>query len=221
MKNKIISIILCLCFVFVFAGCEFGGDIADSAKPSSVTEQLPNKNPQINSKPEDTSSKTEIKQEINIPYPLEMYYTSGAGAWYCRIVINSDGSFEGDYHDSDYDKTYECIFRGKFSEPRFVNEYTFALTLEYIEYDGEVGETEVRDDILYEFTLPLGFTALDDSSICKNYMLYTPDAPISMLNEDFVRWSPIWYEDEGLEKLSLYGLRNLESNSGFFTILED
>ena len=63
-------------------------------------------------------------------------FASGAGAWGTELTIDDDGSFKGQYHDSDMGSTgdgypngtrYYSEFNGQFSEPEKVNEYTYKI----------------------------------------------------------------------------------------------
>ena len=55
---------------------------------------------------------------------LEWSFSSGAGAWSTELYIQTDGSFSGDFHDSDmgdctdeypYGTLYFCAFSGRMS----------------------------------------------------------------------------------------------------------
>ncbi len=80
------------------------------------------------------------------------------------------------------------------------------MTLE--ELQPEEAEEHIEDEILYEPSDPYGMT---DG---KNFVLFTPDTPVSELDEEFKSWH---YMEEGQEKLSCYGLWNQETGDGFFT----
>jgi len=52
------------------------------------------------------------------------------------------------------------------------------------------------------------------------FIFYTPDTPISGLDEEFLYWLPSIFQDEEYggdpNRLSAYGIRNIETSDGFF-----
>ena len=91
----------------------------------------------IESKTEEASQ----NEAIHLPNtePLNMTFCSGAGAW--AITLNNDGSFEGNYHDSDmgfsgegypHGTIYICKFGGTFDNIRKIDDNTYAMTLNKI-----------------------------------------------------------------------------------------
>ena len=228
-KNKALCVILCFLLVFVLSACQ-GGDVVGTGRPAGVSPEVPVSVPNISSKPESVESEIkDIEDEVEIPYPLEMYFSSGVGAWFTKLVINADDSFTGEYTDSEVDNgpeypngtTYISKFSGQFSEVRQVNDYTFALTLETLEVEGEVGESYIEDGIRYIVSNPNGLMNSDDSDYAKDYLLYTPTAPTAELNEDFLSWWPYRIEETTPETLMVYGFCNTQTNTGFFTTPAD
>lgn len=57
----------------------------------------------------------EPKKVDALPFdaPLEMIFSSGAGAWCTGLELNPDGSFTADYHDADGLIQYVCQYHGK------------------------------------------------------------------------------------------------------------
>lgn len=91
----------------------------------------------------------------------EFYFSSGVGAWATTMMINSDGSFAGEYYDSDMGVTgdgypsgtqYYCAFQGQFAPPVKINEYTYSTQISAIRYENEVGTEEIKDGIRYIYT---------------------------------------------------------------------
>ena len=221
-KNKILCVMLCFLLAFVFCSCE-GGDIVETGAPAGVSNDNTSSVPEVSNKPENVESEEE--QEIKIPYPLEMYFSSGAGGWRTVITLNADGSFTGEYTDGEVDNApeypngtaYISKITGQFSKLRKVNAYTFALTLEDLEIEGEVGESYIEDGIRYIVSNPNGFMNTDGSDFTRDYLLYTPDAPIINLNEDFLGWWPSRMQEVAPDTLALYGLCNTQTQVGFFS----
>lgn len=146
-------------------------------------------------------------------------FASGAGAWGTELLIGEDGSFKGQYHDSDMGSTgagypngtrYFSEFTGQFSEPEKVNEYTYKVTINTIEYSNEVGSEEILDEILYSYSEAYGLFGAEE------ILIYLPGAPIAELPEDYVIWAKgSAYIEEGTTDLPFYGLYNVTEMCGF------
>ena len=144
-------------------------------------------------------------------------FSSGAGAWGTTLKINSDGSFSGNYHDSDmgdrndsYPKgtVYYCDFSGKFGEIKKMNEYTYSMKMEKIEYNNEPNTEEIKDGFLYKYSSAYGLDEAD------TVLIYTPEMPISDLPEGFTSWTSRLIPPSG-EILGYYGLYNVKEKEGF------
>ena len=142
-------------------------------------------------------------------------FASGAGAWGTELLISEAGSFTGLYHDSDMGSTgagypngtrYISEFKGQFSEPEKVNEYTYKMTIEQLEYANEVGS----DEILYSYSDAYGIAGAEE------ILIYLPGTPISELPEDYMMWARgSAYIEEGTTELPFYGLYNVTEALGF------
>lgn len=162
-----------------------------------------------------------------VQYPLELCHSSGVGAWSSDIVIQADGTFTGSYHDSDmgtvgdeypYGTEYISGFRGKFTNIQRIDQYSFSLTLETITLDNPIDKVYIEDGVRYVCTGAGGLTKNDGKTPARNFVLYVPGTPLSMLNEDFKMWYDMtWgYGSKNKQTLPIYGLRNLETEDGFF-----
>ena len=145
---------------------------------------------------------------------MDFIFASGAGAWGTLLTLHTDGTFTGNFGDTDMSEDgdgykaihYFCNFSGKFGNIRKLNEYSYSMTLE--ELQPEEAEEHIEDEILYEPSDPYGLTG------GKSFVLYTPDVPVSELDEEFKSWC---YIEKGQKKLSHYGIWNQETADGFFT----
>lgn len=229
LKNKILCLLLSVLMILSLSAC-VGGDIVEAGTPAGVSQQSPTistpQKPSVSQENTDESKTDEDK----IDYPLEMWFSSGVGAWWTKITIHANGSFEGEFNDSNMGETgeeypngtvYECKFSGYFSKPEKANDYTYSLTLETIEVEGEVGTTRIEDGVLYEILLPYGLTNTDGTDYARDFVLYTPNAPTLEMREEFLSWWPERFGAEPDGKLLIYGLQNLETNDGFFSQLEN
>lgn len=153
-------------------------------------------------------------------YPMVMNFLSGAGGWSTNITLKEDGSFVGEYTDSemgivdvDYPNgtLYICKFSGKFEIVKQIDDSSYMLKLVNIETKDAEGEEWIKDGIKYITSVPYG---LDEG---EDFILYTPDKKTADLSEEFLSWWPLRYEAEDYKTLSVYGLHNLETDYGFFS----
>lgn len=153
---------------------------------------------------------------------IQLTFSSGVGNWGTIMVLNRDGSFEGEFFDMNmgdtgddhpYGTMWCCSFYGEFKNFVQINENTWSLKLHYLEMDREAGETWIEDGIQYIASTPYG---LEDS---EEFWLLLPDAPAEVLPEDAViRWPYFSYAKEDRpDTISCYGLLNMESNYTFFS----
>ena len=119
-------------------------------------------------------------------------FGSGAGGWSTDFNIEKDGSFKGNYHDSDmgtigegYENgtIYVATFKGHFTELCKIDEYTYEMKLADITYGEEDGTEEIVDGIRYCYTNnAYGLTGTE------RFLVYAPGTPVSVLNEEVYSW---------------------------------
>lgn len=163
-------------------------------------------------------------------YPMEFLFSSGAGAWGTRLKLNEDGSFEGQFTDSNMGETgkgypngtvYRCSFTGRFSPSERLDIHSYPLTLEEVTPDHPAGEEEIKDGILYVNAGPYGlYNDNIDGKMSRSFVLYTPSAPVFGLDENLLSWWPGRYESDPPETLNCYALWNVEAGTAFFTDLQ-
>ncbi|MBP5605522.1 MAG: hypothetical protein J6X60_08265 [Ruminiclostridium sp.] len=150
-------------------------------------------------------------------------FTSGAGGWSNDIKLESDGTFTGNYHDTDYINEYgeeeytiyQSLFHGKFSNLEQVNDYTYSADLVSFAYDMKKGERIKKDDRTYVNVAAYGIEK------CRTVYFYLKGAPIDSLPSDFVSWGdgPVGLTDAESE-LPTHGFYSVEDETGFFLIDE-
>lgn len=149
---------------------------------------------------------------------LEFYFASGAGGWRTVLQIEEDGRFSGQFSDSDMGSTgegypngtyYVSDFKGKFTEPVMVNEYTYSMEIEEISYDKEINTEEIKDDVLYCYADAYGLSGADE------ILIYLPGASISELPEAYMLWVINDMPDAEVAELPFYGLYNVKEENGF------
>lgn len=158
--------------------------------------------------------------------PSGYIFASGVGAWDTWIEIDSDGSFAGTYHDMDagwagdgFDGTEEySVFSGKFVNPTKINDYTYTFELEFLTYDGTIGDEFISTPYGDGYRLRQIFTEAYGVAGGTTFYVYTPGAPISRLPQSFVNWigMPMPNYIDGQTKLPIYGLYNVDEECGFF-----
>lgn len=149
---------------------------------------------------------------------LEFYFASGAGGWRTVLQIKEDGSFSGEYSDSDMGSVgegypngtyYFCAFEGKFSETVKVNDYTYSMKIEEIHYKNETGTEEIKDGVLYSYSTAYGLDGAED------ILVYLPGAPVKELPEEYMGWVRGSMENLYASELPFYGLYNEKEQNGF------
>ena len=162
-------------------------------------------------------------------YPLELTFSSGAGAWGTRLSLNADGSFEGQFSDANMGETgknhpngtvYHCSFTGKFILEAPLDIHSYSLTLAEVTATPTASEEQIVDGVLYVVAGPYGlYNDNIDGKMSRSFVLYTPTAPISGLDEELLSWWPGRYEENTPETLSCWALWNVEAGTAFFTEL--
>ncbi len=146
------------------------------------------------------------------------YFSSGAGAWFTELRIQSDGSFEGLYQDADMGDSgddypngtlYYCEFFGRFDQLEKVDDLTYKMNLSTISFKHEPDIEEIIDGVRYIYS---GAYGLDG----EEFYLYLPGSKLADLPQAFREWVG-YYDLEAVqeEELSFYGLYNVSGELGF------
>ena len=153
------------------------------------------------------------------------YFLSGAGAWSTELVVSSDGSFTGYYHDTDMGDSgegypngtrYECDFSSTFALVDQKDELTYILRLTSLALKDEPGTERVEDGVRVISAEAYGISGGDE------FMLYSPGSQSAGLPEEFLEWvrmASAW--EEPPETLPFWGLYNLGEQAGFFTDISE
>ena len=187
------------------AGCRETAPVPPSGNPAPMASPVP--------------AETEPAAEFSFAdlQRLQFCFASGAGGWCTLLAVRPDGSFYGEYHDTDmgggepgiHAVQWNCKFTGRFAQPVRVNDYTYSMGIAEISYEKEAGTEEVIDGIQYYYTAPYG---LEDT---EELLLYLPGAPLAELTQEFRGW--VGYYDETEGELSFYALNNEAHQQGFFS----
>ena len=188
---------------------------------TSTTEKVPSTSTVESEEPDNN-----VVETVLLPLPqerVEFSFLSGAGGWRTLMFLNVDGSFNGQYLDSemgDNDEAYPngsayiSNFSGKFENIEKINEYSYRMTLSNIETEIATGEEWIEDGIRYVASEPYG---LEQG---KDFILYLPDAPVDTMSAEFLTWWPYRYEhnQKPRETLGCYGILNVTTEYGFFNV---
>ena len=142
--------------------------------------------------------------------PAEFIFTSGAGGWMTALNIADDGTFTGEYYDSNNDEIYICNFSGRFSKPKKINDYMYSMNLESLTQEGTPGEIYYENDFKYIVSEPYGLDNADQ------FYIYLPGTPIADLPDGFLSWAhlgnpPICETTPS----DYYGIYNVGGEQGF------
>jgi len=143
-------------------------------------------------------------------------FSSGAGAWSTDLQIRPDGSFTGEFHDSDmgdctdeypYGTVYYCNFSGQMSLKEQVDENTWKIRIDRLDFDRN--EKTTIDAIRYVPTEPYGISEGDEM------LLYRPGTPVSVLSEDMQMWAHVLEQEKRPLALEYWFLSSEKNDSGF------
>ena len=142
-------------------------------------------------------------------FPMELTFSSGAGAWRTVLTLQPDGSFTGQYSDwdgggdpSQYPEGiyYICSFSGTFSDLRQLDETTYVMTLDTLTAQETEGEEWVEGG--------------------TEFFLYTPESSTDVLTTEAlqVEW-PEWNLPETVPdgQLGCWLLYNQAMDQAFFS----
>ena len=156
--------------------------------------------------------------------PEKFTFSSGAGGWATHLFLESDGSFTGEYHDSDmgvkgdnYPRgtVYICNFEGKFTDLEKVSDYIYSMKLDYLTVKEPPGKIYYEDDIRYIVSEPCGMMNADE------FYIYLPGAAIADLPEAFLSWTHINHRIRDTLPSGFWGIYNAGEETGFTAYAED
>lgn len=220
MNRRITALLLAGTMALSIFGCGDREPEQDTPGTAAETQQAQEKEA-----PGETERQTEAEpvEEEGFSFDsfadLRFCFSSGAGAWSTLMTVRADGSFSGEYWDSDMGDTgdgypggtvYRCDFAGEFTELVKVNDYTYSMQIRRISYEKEAGTEEIRDGVRYCYSDAYG---LDEA---RDILIYLPGAPLDELPEEYRSWVG-YYDLTGSTETELpfYGLYNENAQCGF------
>ena len=231
--KRFLLLLLALSLLITLAGCRDGFTIRRDEASQDRSEKTENMDDEDETEPTITESSatittieetvTETEQAALLPeLPTEFLFMSGAGAWATTLHINSDGTFDGYFSDSDMGDTgddypngtkYECAFYGKFTDITQVSEFEYSMQLDSINFERSVNSERIEDGVRIFTSNPYG---MDDAG---EFLLYLPGRVTADLPAEYLDWVSmpnVWVEGEIPEALPFYGLYNVGGMEGFF-----
>lgn len=159
-------------------------------------------------------------------YPMELIFSSGAGAWRTALTLNADGTFTGAYSDANMGETgegypngtvYLCSFSGRFDALPATEPNAIPLHLAELTTEEEPGRQEIKDGILYVCAGAHGFFNYETGAQAEQFTLYAPDTPVAELGEEMLFWWPAYHQSTFPDTLGCYALWIPEAGAAFFT----
>ena len=148
---------------------------------------------------------------------IEWSFSSGVGGWSTDLRILPDGTFSGEYHDSEMGETgedfpegtvYLCSFSGKMSLLEQADENTWKIRVDTLTEEGEEGEA-IEDGIRFVYTVPYGLSEGDEM------LLYQPGTPVKEFTEEMMMWAHLLEQEETPTELKTWFLSSEQNGSGF------
>ena len=148
------------------------------------------------------------------------YFASGVGAWSTSLSINADGSFAGEFYDSDMGDTgpgypggtvYLCAFKGAFGGISKVNDFEYVMQLTSLQTEESPGMI-IKDGVRYIIQEePYG---LDHAG---EFRIYLPGRATKDLPKAFLEWvgMPHAWGNNVPAVLPFWGLYNVGGEMGF------
>lgn len=149
---------------------------------------------------------------------LEWTFSSGVGAWYTCIWIQEDGTFVGEFHDSEMGEigddypdgtVYGCLFHGKMTLEGQADEFTWRLRVDEVELDEGQAPEVIEEGMRFVTSDPYGIKSGHEM------LLYLPGTPVDKIPEGFQPWAHLYAFGEDVKELPYYGLYDPQEETGF------
>ncbi len=157
-------------------------------------------------------------------------FCSGAGGWSTNLSVNPDGSFEGDYHDTDYGDigtgypngtVYLCSFYGKFGNYEKITDHVYEVMVDELTYDTEPDTEDIEEGQRFIYTDAYGISGTDILTV------YLPGTEMEDLPEEYLEWITMthfytYLSDGGYERdlpmdLPFCGIYNEAEDCAFYS----
>ena len=149
---------------------------------------------------------------------LDWSFSSGVGGWSTEMKIAADGSFSGNYNDSEMGETgdnypngtvYVCAFSGQMSQPEKVDAHTWRVTIEKVTTEAPANQESFEDGQRFVTADPYGVVEGDEMTI------HLPGTPTDTFTEDMLFWSHLNMEDPMPAETTDWFLYSRKNETGF------
>lgn len=189
------ALVLSGAMLLSLCACGMGDAAVTSSVPAEPTQNVaPESTPTPGPSPVQSAAASEVEADFFKTLPNQFSFLSGAGGWSTALYLNGggiyDGSFTGQYHDSDMGSVgedypngtvYYCNFTGEFTQPERLDEFVYSVKLEELTYDPPEVES-IEDGVRYVTTGPYGLENVGELRI------YFPGYPIKNIPESDRFW---------------------------------
>ena len=147
---------------------------------------------------------------------LEWTFCSGVGGWSTDMRLEADGTFSGEFHDSEMGDAgdeypegtvYYCSFIGRMSLAEQVDNNTWKIRVE--ELNKTETEESIQDGIRF---VPADVYGLSEGD---EMLLYSPGTPVGVLTEEMQLWAHVIDQETPPDQLEEWFLSSEQNNSGF------
>ena len=232
-RQIIIMIAVVILSCFLLNGC--GSVSNDKAKVTPALTPTQIQNSMETETPNPTVSEvTVIPKEVRLPIDsdLRFVFSSGAGGWRTLVILHPDGTFEGNYYDSNFGERGEgydgscnvCDFSGEFGDVQKVSENVYSMKIVSISQVQPTGKEEIVEETTSSGTYQLRYVYSDPYGMGSNgcrFELYIPGTPVSDLPEGYTSWV---IQNASLRdniQLPFYGLYNVDESCGMYSSDDD
>lgn len=149
---------------------------------------------------------------------MEWSFYSGVGAWSTDFRILPDGSFSGEYHDSemgeaeeDYPEgtVYFRAFTGRLSLTGERDEYSWTLRIDELLPEETEEQEWIDGGIRFVLSETYGLSQGDEM------VLYAPGTPVGVLPEEMIFWTHVMDRENPPAELENWFLMSEANASGF------
>ena len=142
--------------------------------------------------------------------PEHYMFLSGVGAWKTELWLKDDGSFHGEYFDSDMGvhQYYFCNFDGQFAAPVQLDEYSWSLKIETMETNHELNGGVDDPEAEFIESEPYGIANTQE------LILYLPGTSLTLLPEACISWMHLRENDTEIPA-DMYVLYNAAEGYAF------
>ena len=149
---------------------------------------------------------------------MEWTFSSGAGGWSTDMQIMADGTFQGQFHDSEMGDTadsypdgtlYLCAFSGRMAVEEQVSDHAWKIRVEELQLEEEPGRESISEGVRTVTAEPYGISAGDEM------LLYAPGTPMDTIPEDMRFWTHALDMENPPAELEDWFLTSEKNESGF------